>query len=111
MNGCSQRFGKGAEEVGHQLRGQAPNALAVELRNELGVRATAQIDGNLCARFVHRQQKTIAPDTDLRAQGAAQRLAQCQGAIFHGVMLINLEIALASELEREAAMLGELLEH
>ncbi len=34
-----------------------------------------------------------------------------QRAVFDGVMLVDVQVALAGELQREAAVLGDLLEH
>src|SRR5262249_31119838 len=52
-----------------------------------------------------------AGNADLVAQRPPQTLAQGQRAILDRMMLVNMQITLATELERKTAVLGELLEH
>ena len=47
----------------------------------------------------------------LRTQRPPQGLAERERAVLHRVMLVDVQVAAARELEREAAVLGELLEH
>src|SRR6185312_13930694 len=100
-----------AEEVRHQLGGQATHGLPVEAAGELREGAARKVDGDLHPRLVHRQQETVAGDAHLRAERPPQSLSEREPAVFHGVMLVDLEVALAREIERKAAVLGELLQH
>ena len=47
----------------------------------------------------------------LVAQRLAQRRTERERAILHGVVLVDVEVALAVELQRETAVLGDLLQH
>src|SRR5690606_15916521 len=75
------------------------------------IRASAEIDRDLGIRLVHRQQEAVASDAALVAERAFQRLAERQRDVLDRVMLVDVEIAAALDLEREAAVLAELLEH
>ena len=106
-----RRLGQRAEEVRHELGGQSADGFARELAFEHAIGAARKIDGHLHLRFVHGQQEAVARDAELVAQRLAQRLAERERAVLDGVVLVDLQIAVAVELEREAAVLGELLEH
>ncbi len=47
----------------------------------------------------------------LSPRACLQCLAECERAVLDRVMLVDVQIALAGELQREAAVLGDLLEH
>ncbi len=47
----------------------------------------------------------------LVAERAAQAFAQRERAVFDGVVLVDVQVALAVEAQREAAVLGQLLQH
>src|SRR5690606_25975914 len=55
--------------------------------------------------------KAVATDAPLVAERAFQRVAELQCDVLDRVMLVDVEIAAALDLEREAAVLAELLEH
>ena len=95
----------------HELRRQVADALARELRLEDEVRPAAEIDRHFGIRFVHRQQETVALDAALVAERFAQRLTQRQRDVLDRVVLVDVQIAGALHVEREAAVLAELLEH
>ncbi len=95
----------------HQLGGQLADAIALEAAfpNEVG--PARQIERDLGLGLIHGEQKSVARDAVLVAERLAQRRSQREGAILDGVMLVDVQIAGAGELEREAAVLGDLFEH
>ena len=106
-----ETLGQRPEEVRHELGGQPADGLARELAFEHAVGAAREIDGDAHLRLVHGQHEAVARDAELVAERLAQRFAERQRAVLDGVMLVDLEIAVALELEREAAVFGDLLEH
>src|SRR5205814_10535640 len=70
-----------------------------------------QSDRNLRQRPVRRKEKAIARDARLVPERATKRLAEGQRRVLGGVVLVDLEIALGSQLEREPAVPGESFEH
>ena len=79
-----------AEEMRHELGGEAAHLRARELAFEHGIGTAGQVDGHLHARLVHGQQEAVARDAALVAQCLAQRAAQRQRAVFHGVVFVHL---------------------
>jgi len=74
--------------------------------------ATPKIDRGNCQCFVHRHHKiTGAHDATLVSQSAGKRLAQSDAYVFHGVMLVNVEVAIGLELEIESSVTREKLQH
>src|ERR1700733_4567015 len=102
---------QGAKEVRHQLAGQLADLFAAEVTLEHEVGAAGQVDRDLRLALIHRQQKTVAADPGLVAERLAQRLADGQRAILDRVMLIDVQIPAAAQLQLKAAVPGELLEH
>src|SRR5579864_3572707 len=94
-----------------QFRRQRADLVATETAIEGKVGPARQINGDLGAALVHRQQKTVAADTDLVTQRLTQRFAYRQRAVLHRVMLIDVQIAAASNSQLKAGVLGELLKH
>ena len=99
------------KKCGTSSVGKPADLLAAELAFEHGVRAAGKVDRDLRLRFVHRQQEAVARDAGLVAQRLAQRLAERERAVLDGVVLVDVQVALAGELQREAAVLRDLLEH
>src|SRR6185437_1480917 len=106
-----ERLRQGAEEMRHQLGRQAAHGLPVELPGKLREWPPRQVDRDLRLRLVHRQEEPVARDADLGPECPPERFPERQRAILHRVMLVDLEIALAYQLEGEAAVFGELLQH
>ena len=86
-------------------------ALARKRTVEHEERPAAEIDRYLDVRLVHRQQEPVTLDAALVAERALQRLAEGERAVFHSVMLVDVQIARARQLQREAAVLRDLLQH
>ena len=75
-------------------------------------RAPAQVDGGDGERLVHRHDEVArAQNAALVAQREVEGLAQRDAHVFHGVVLIDIEVALAGEREVEAAVAREQLQH
>src|SRR5258706_5987830 len=102
---------QGAEKVLQQLGWQRDHLCAANLPLKGEIGAARQIDGDLRFRLIHRQQEAIAADACLVAKGLTQGLAQGQGAVLDGVMLIDPQVALAVQLQAKSTVPGELLEH
>ena len=75
------------------------------------MRATGNIQRAAGQTFVHRQHKPKTVDPALIAQRQPQRLAQRQPGIFHGVVIVNIEVAANVNFKTEAAVGGDLIEH
>ena len=91
---------------------RSPTRRTVTFVSTTRVRPPAEIDGGDGQRFVHRHDEiagTIdaAPIAERRPDGFAERDAD----VFHRVMLIDVEIAGGRDLEIEAAMPRDEIEH
>src|SRR5690606_2967767 len=106
-----KRLGERAEEVRHELGRQLADALPRERALEDEIRPAAEIDRDLRVRLVHRQQETVPADAAFVAERALQRFAERERDVLDRMMLVDLEVAAALDLEREPAVLADLLEH
>ena len=88
------------KKCGTSSVGSAADLLAREAALEDEVGAPRQIDGHLRLALIHRQQEAVAADAGLVAERRAQRLAERERAILDGVVLIDVQVAVA--LERRA---------
>src|SRR5690606_40294862 len=111
VDGGAERLGKRAEEMRGQLRRERSDRVAAEAPLEHAIGAPGKIDRDLCERLIHRQQESITVNAPLVAEGALQSLAQRQRAILDRMVLVDVQVALAGQLHREAAVLGDLLQH
>src|SRR5690606_36777686 len=107
----AERLGERAEEMRHELGRQAADPLARERALEDEIGPPAEVDRDLRVRLVHRQQEAVTADAVLVAERALQRIDERERDLLDRVMLVDLEIAVAFNLEREAAVLADLLEH
>src|ERR1035437_9933270 len=74
--------------------------------------ASAEIDGYHGEGLVHGQDEVAgAVDALAIAEGFGEQLAEHDADVFHGVVLVHVEIALGLQGEVEAAVLGEQLQH
>ena len=74
--------------------------------------AAAEIDGDEGEGFVHGEDEVAgAIDALAIAQRFGEQLAQHDAYVFHGVVLIDVEIAIGFEGEVEASVFGEQLQH
>ncbi len=75
------------------------------------MRTAGDIERTAGQALIHRQHKAKTVDSALVAQGQLQSLAQRQAGIFHGVVIVNVEIAFNADLHAEAAVGGDLIQH
>ena len=81
------------------------------LERQLGVRATAQIDGRARERVVHRHDGVaVARDPAPVAERRVERLAERERRVLGGVVVARLEIAAPSSTRSKPGMERELLE-
>ena len=74
--------------------------------------ASAEIDRDHGESFVHRKNEVAgAIDAFAIAERLGEQLSEHDARVLHGVVLIDVEIAIGVELQVEAAVLGEELEH
>ena len=112
MDVRSRTDGEALEEIVHQLGLEI--AHADDLHSEIhgGVRPAAEIDGRDRQRLVHRHHEVArAVDPAARAQRLRHRLAERDAEIFHGVMLIDVEIADRVDPQIERAVPGDEFQH
>src|SRR3974390_1777086 len=106
-----QRLGQRPEEMRHEFGGQFTHALTVEIALPDKKGPAAQVQGNLRLRLVHGQQKAVTRDAALVAQRLTQRGSQRQRTVLDRMMLVDAQVAAALEVQRKAAVLGDLFEH
>ncbi len=94
-----------------QLGRQFAHPFAIEASLPHEERPAREVESDLCLGLVHGQQKPVACNTALIAQRLAQSGSQSQSAILDRMMLIDVQIAGATQVECEAAMLRDLLQH
>ena len=77
-----------------------------------GVRAAGEVDGGLDQGLVEGNQGVAeAGDARLVAEGLAQRLAECQRGVLHGVVPAGRQVAADRHFEVEATVTSEQVEH
>ena len=108
---AAPRLAERAEKVRHHLGRQAADFAAPELAFEHGIGPAADIQCDLRLGLVHGQQETEAADTAFVAKRGFDGFAERQRDVFHRVMFVDLEIALAAKHERETAVARNLVEH
>ena len=64
--------------------------------------AARQIERHLRLALIHRQQEAVAADAGLVAERLAQRLAERERAVLDRVVLVDVQIAAAVQLQRES---------
>ena len=105
---ASESFEEVVDKLGLQIAHQTRANFGVD---DAGC-APAEVDGGDAERFVHRHEEVAgAIDALLVAERVIEGLAEGNADIFDGVVLVNVEVALAAQLEIEAAVTCEELEH
>jgi len=99
------------EEVQEHLRRHLANLLTLEIGLPHQPGAPAKVETDAAEAVVHRQRITVALNAALVAQGAQQTFAKCQGGIFDGVMLVDVQVTLATNGQVNHSVLANLLEH
>ena len=106
---AARRRAERVEEVAEQLGGNVPDPLAPEFGLPLEIDAPAEVEEHQRPAVVHRQGESVAGDAGLGAQRPVDRLAQRDGHILHGVVLVNVEVAVSLHREGHASVVGDLL--
>lgn len=84
---------------------------AVKLGFEFQVRTTRKIQRAARQALIHRQDKTEAPDAPFVAKRFFQRLSERQRSVFHGMVIIDMQIALDTDIHPKTAVGGNLIQH
>ena len=84
---------------------------AAEFRPDFAPGAAGEVEGAFGAAFVHWQDKAEAGDAAFVAQRLFQRHAEGEGAVFNGVVVVDVQVAVAVQVETEAAVGGDLVKH
>eukprot|EP00906_Rhabdomonas_costata_P010368 RCo014546 len=72
---------------------------------------TGQVDSNLSQTFIHRQQETKTTHTAFITERLFQSFTQRNCRIFYCVMIIDMQVALNIQLQAEACMRCDLIQH
>ena len=100
------------EEICHQLGLQIADQAGAHLGFDGEGGAATEIDCGDGERFVHGHEEVSgAQNAALVAEGAVEGFAERDADVFDGVVLIDVEIAVAFEFEIECAVAGEQLQH
>ena len=101
MKEIFQQFGLQVAHVSHSQR---------SIQHQVG--PAAQVNRGDGQRFIHRHHEVPgAIDTLFGTQRLAQKLAQDEAHVFHGVVLIDIQITTRLQIQVEAAVPGEKLQH
>ena len=74
--------------------------------------ASAEVDRRKTKRLIHGHQKIAgAQDSKFVAESVVKGLAQHDADIFHGVMLINVQISFCFELQVKCSVASEKFQH
>lgn len=102
--------GEALEEMEEELGGEVADALAGEVGLPDKGGAPAKVEGDHGAAFVHGEDKAVAFDAALVAECEAKGFAECEGGVFEGVVLIDVEVAVDVDVEVDVAMSCDLFE-
>ena len=106
------RVGQRLHELVHKLGVEVPDALRRYLGAVAQAGASAEVYGAEDKRLVHRcEHRAVALDALFVAQRGLQRLAERQTHVLDGVVTVDVQVALTSQLQPHAAVAGELLQH
>ena len=99
------------EEVAEHFGGYVADPFTAEFGIPFEVDASPEVEEHQRPAVVHRQGEPVAGDAGLRSQRAVDGLAQGDGHVLHGVVFVDVEVALRIDGERDAAVVGNLGEH
>jgi hypothetical protein len=104
--------GEPGEEVVNELGLQIADACHPGPQIDDGVRASAEVDGRDRERFIHRHDEIAgAIDAAPVAERLRDGLAERDPEILHGVMLVDVEVALGIDAEVEHAVARHQFQH
>jgi hypothetical protein len=100
------------EKVMHQFGLQIAHQSLPHLGIDHSRGAPAEINRRQPQGFIHRHDKVSgAQNSPLRSQRLVKSLAEHDADVFHGVVLIDVKIALCLQLEIETSMPGKQFQH
>ena len=95
-----------------RLQWAASVKLLKKWRNiSVGTSPAAKINQYRCVAFVHWQTVAVTFDAQFRSQGCVNRLSQYDGCILNGVVFVHLQVSMYCQIEHEACMVYDLIEH
>ncbi len=97
--------------MGIHLGGRVAYIFAVKGDVPFEIDTSPEVDEHHGPALVHRQHEAVAFDAAFVAKCRAQGVAERDGHILHGVMLVHLEVAATQYVESKPAVMGELGEH
>src|SRR5213082_1089557 len=107
----ARRDGERAQHVRDVLAREPPDRLPSEVERDVGVGAPRQIDDRAGQGVVERREGRPEPrHTAALAQGAVERLPQREGTVLGGVVIIDVEVALAGERHVQPGMAPQRVE-
>ena len=99
--------GEGVPEIGYQFRVEIADFLRGKVGLKDEIRPAAEIQCARAKRFFHGERKmAIAADARLFAHRLAKSLSQADPDVFHGVMLIDLQVSDGCDREVEGRVFG-----
>lgn len=104
--------GEGLQPMNEVFTGDIADLFTFEIEMDLGPRPTREVDNSACKGFVEGG-VCVSKTTEaaLFSEGLFESLAEQYRAIFGGMVIIDVEIALAAEVEIEASVFGERVKH
>jgi hypothetical protein len=103
---------KAFKEIGDQLALQVTDKARANPCVHDECRPATEVDGGDGEGFVHGHYEVAgAQNAPLVAESAIESLAESNADIFHGVVLIDIEVAVTLEFEIERSMAREKLQH
>ena len=108
MNVGARAAGEALEEVFDEFGLQVANEAGFDFGVDDVRGAAAEIDGGEAEGFVHGHEEiTGTQDAALVTEGFVEGFAERNADVFDGVMLVDVEIAFAVEIEIECSVAGE----
>jgi len=112
MNVSARGLRKALKEILGQFGLKFPDQPRCEFRVADTVRTPAKINGRCRQRFIHRHQKIPgAQNAALVAERLYDNFAKGDPRVFHGVMLIDVEVTLGFDRKIERSMPRDQIEH
>lgn len=103
---------KAVEDVRNHLAAQVADLFAAQLQMRVAVRAGGQVDDRTRQGLIQRRKsRAKALDAADLAQRLSKSLAESNRTVLRRVVVIDPQVALALQLQRHAAMLGERMQH
>src|SRR6202789_4661495 len=103
---------KAFEEIAHKFSLQIAHARKADFRLHDRYCASAKIDGRQAQRLIHGHQEISRPQNAAPvAQGAVKDFAEGNAQVFHGVVLVYIQVSAGDNFKVEAAVSGKQFQH